>query len=121
MVGLKINKMNNAFGIKSISVNADNSNILKQALIYSNNGTFKTSFAKAMYHLSKNELHEIKDRLTDVQGDLDLCIVDEKENILATDLTDRIIVFSSVIIHTALVIIPKNYSLLQLIKKVKIN
>lgn len=95
MIGLKINKMNNAFGIKTINVNADNKKVLRQALIYSNNGTFKTSFAKSMYYVSKNELSEIKDRLTNIQGNLDLCIVDENENVLETNLEDKIIVFSS--------------------------
>ena len=48
---LYINKMENAFGISSLSFN-DKDKYFFQDIIYSRNGTFKTSFSKTLYEIS---------------------------------------------------------------------
>lgn len=95
MLGLKISKMENVFGIKSLNVNCDNSKIIKRAVIYSNNGTFKTSFSRALYYLSNNKKDEIKDRISDIPANIDISIVDENGNETKDNFEGKFIVFSS--------------------------
>lgn len=65
MVKARFKEMKNAYGIENLNVNCNNDKILYQALIYSRNGTFKTSFSKTLYKLTKGNVKDIKDRLTD--------------------------------------------------------
>lgn len=92
---LKINKMENAFGIKSLKVNCNNKNILHQALIYSNNGTFKTSFSRTLYYLSQDMNFEIMDRISKTPANINIELVDDCGNTISKDLNNKIIVFSS--------------------------
>jgi len=72
---LKIKKFENAYGIKKLILN----NLkLKNNAIYASNGTFKTSFALALYKLSKNEIDEVRDRLTNDKFTFDISIGDNQ-------------------------------------------
>ena len=94
MIRLKINKMCNAFGIKSLKVNFGKDNSLYQALIYSPNGIFKTSFSKTLYCISTQNTTLIEDRITHTASIIDLNLVDNSGNLISNDLTGKIIVFS---------------------------
>jgi hypothetical protein len=87
---LIINKMENAFGIKKLSINVGNQKQLKNVAIYAPNGTFKTSFSKTFNNLSKNE--RVFDRLTDEDLKCDCYIGLQKIN--EAVLKDNMIVFS---------------------------
>ena len=87
---LIINKMENAFGIKKLSINVCNQKQLKNVAIYAPNGTFKTSFSKTFNDLSKNE--RVFDRLTDEDLKCDCYIGLHKIN--EAVLKDNMIVFS---------------------------
>lgn len=87
---LIINKMENAFGIKKMSINVQNGKQLKNVVIYAPNGTFKTSFAKTFDSLSKNE--RVFDRLTGEDLKYDCYIGSQK--VSDSVLKDNMIVFS---------------------------
>lgn len=84
--------MKNAFGIANLSLN-DNKPYFSQDVIYSRNGTFKTSFSKTLYELSNGNISKIRDRISDELADLDIKIIDENDNEII-DLTNKFIVFS---------------------------
>ena len=90
---LEILKMKNAFGIKDLRVNVNNKKLLTQVLIYSSNGVFKTSFAKALHYLSIGKKSEIEDRITHENCEIDINLVDENEVKITDDLEGKIIVF----------------------------
>ena len=92
MEKLIVNKMKNAFGIANLSLN-DNKSYFSQDVIYSRNGTFKTSFSKTLYELSNGNISKIRDRISDELADLDIKIIDENDNEII-DLTNKFIVFS---------------------------
>lgn len=92
MKKLVINKMKNAFGIANLSLN-DKEPYFFQDVIYSRNGTFKTSFSKTLYEISKNNISEIYDRLSGTKANLNIKIIDEFDNTIS-DLTNKFIVFS---------------------------
>lgn len=92
MEKLIVNKMKNAFGIANLSLN-DNKPYFSQDVIYSRNGTFKTSFSKTLYELSNGNISKIRDRISDELADLDIKIIDENDNEII-DLTNKFIVFS---------------------------
>lgn len=92
MEKLIVNKMKNAFGIANLSLN-DNKPYFSQDVIYSRNGTFKTSFSKTLYELSNGNISKIRDRISDELADLDIKIIDENDTEII-DLTNKFIVFS---------------------------
>ena len=92
MEKLVINKMKNAFGIANLSLN-DKEPYFFQDVIYSRNGTFKTSFSKTLYEISKGNISEIQDRISETKADLDIEIIDEFDNKIQ-DLINKFIVFS---------------------------
>ena len=92
MEKLVINKMKNAFGIANLSLN-DKEPYFFQDVIYSRNGTFKTSFSKTLYEISKGNISEIQDRISETKADLDIEIIDEFDNKIQ-NLTNKFIVFS---------------------------
>ncbi len=92
MEKLVINKMKNAFGIANLSLN-DKESYFFQDVIYSRNGTFKTSFSKTLYEISKGNISEIQDRISETKADLDIEIIDEFDNKIQ-DLINKFIVFS---------------------------
>ncbi len=94
MVKLKVNKMENAYGIRSLRTNFSGDSLFFQAAIYSPNGIFKTSFSRAMYNISSNNLEDIEDRITHTKATIDLDLVDENGNIITKDLSNKVIVFS---------------------------
>lgn len=94
MVKLKINKMENAYGIKSLRTNFGGDSLFFQAVIYSPNGVFKTSFSRTMHNLSSNNLESIEDRITHTKATIDLSLVDDSGNIVTNDLSNKAIVFS---------------------------
>ena len=49
MKKLVIKKLENVYGIKELKVSFDD-NTLSQNLVYSKNGTFKTSFSRPLFH-----------------------------------------------------------------------
>ena len=61
---LFLKKVENAFGIKSLHLNLENDKKMYQELIYSKNGSFKTSFSNTLYNLSNGTLENVFDRLT---------------------------------------------------------
>ncbi len=63
MKELVLSKVENASGIKKLRVNINNNHKMYQELIYSKNGTFKTSFSKMLYELNRNNIDNIFDRL----------------------------------------------------------
>ena len=89
---LYINKMENAFGISSLSFN-DKDKYFFQDIIYSRNGTFKTSFSKTLYEISNGRDGEIKDRITQKKANIDILIRDENDN-LESSLNNKFVVFS---------------------------
>ena len=89
---LYINKMENAFGISSLSLN-DKDKYFFQDIIYSRNGTFKTSFSKTLYEISNGRDGEIKDRITQKKANIDILIRDENDT-LESSLNNKFVVFS---------------------------
>ena len=89
---LYINKMENAFGISSLSLN-DKDKYFFQDIIYSRNGTFKTSFSKTLYEISNGRDGEVKDRITQKEANIDILIRDENDN-LEKSLNNKFVVFS---------------------------
>jgi len=60
-----INRFENAFGIKKLSVNLPGSgNAIENCAIYASNGVFKSSFSNAINSLAKDNGDAIEDRLT---------------------------------------------------------
>lgn len=94
MLKLKVNKMENAYGIKSLRTNFGGDSLFFQAEIYSPNGIFKTSFSRTMHNLSSNNLDDIEDRITHTKAAIDLALVDDNGNIITKDLSNKVIVFS---------------------------
>ena len=92
MEKLVINKMKNAFGIVNLSLN-DKEPYFFQDVIYSRNGTFKTSFAKTLYEISNGNISKICDRISEIKADLNIKIIDEFDNEMS-ELTNKFIVFS---------------------------
>lgn len=92
MQELKVNQMENVYGIKKMVVNVDNSNKLFQDIIYSRNGIFKTSFSTCLYELSNGNEQNIKDRITDTSASIKLEIVND--GVPINDLKNKFIVFS---------------------------
>lgn len=89
---LFLNKVENAFGIKSLHLNLENNKKMFQELIYSKNGSFKTSFSNILYNLSNGMLENIFDRLTDEKATLDISILENDKEIKNFD--NRFVVFS---------------------------
>lgn len=92
MQKLVINKMENAYGIKKLRINIDDKKELFQELIYSRNGTFKTSFAKALNEINNGNYENIIDRLTNEKSNINIYISKEDETI--KDLNNKFIIFS---------------------------
>lgn len=89
---LFLKKVENAFGIKSLHLNLENDKKMYQELIYSKNGSFKTSFSNTLYNLSNGTLENVFDRLTDEKAILDISILDNGKEIKNFD--NRFVVFS---------------------------
>ena len=92
MQKIEINRMENAYGIKKLVVNVDNSNTLFQDVIYSKNGIFKTSFSTCFYYLSNNDKQSVRDRISDVDSLININIL--KDGIATKNLKNKFIVFS---------------------------
>lgn len=91
MQELKIEQMENVFGIKKLNINVAN-NSLSQDIIYSKNGVFKTSFAQCLHELSFGDEMNVKDRITNNPAKIKIKIINsEFEN---TNLKNKFIVFS---------------------------
>ena len=56
---LFLRKVENAFGIKSLRVNLQSDKKMFQELIYSKNGSFKTSFSNTLYNLNNGTINGI--------------------------------------------------------------
>lgn len=102
MSKLKIAKMNNAYGINSISINLTDGKDLYQELIYSRNGTFKTSFTKTLNDVNNDEVDNIEDRLTGKRGEIELSLITEGKE--EKELYGKFIIFSKDIYENS----PKN-------------
>lgn len=89
---LFLKKVENAFGIKSLHLNLENDKKMYQELIYSKNGSFKTSFSNTLYNLSNGTLENVFDRLTDEKSILDISILENGKEIKNFD--NRFVVFS---------------------------
>lgn len=89
---LFLKKVENAFGIKSLHLNLENDKKMYQELIYSKNGSFKTSFSNTLYNLSNSTLENVFDRLTDEKAILDISILENGKEIKNFD--NRFVVFS---------------------------
>lgn len=89
---LFLKKVENAFGIKSLHLNFENDKKMYQELIYSKNGSFKTSFSNTLYNLSNGTLENVFDRLTDEKAILDISILENGKEIKNFD--NRFVVFS---------------------------
>ena len=89
---LFLRKIENAFGIKSLQVNLQSDKKMFQELIYSKNGSFKTSFSNVLYNLNNGTPENIIDRLTTEKCNLDICILEDDKEIHSFD--NRFIVFS---------------------------
>lgn len=89
---LFLKKVENAFGIKSLHLNLENDKKMYQELIYSKNGSFKTSFSNTLYNLSNGTLENVFDRLTDEKTILDISILENGKEIKNFD--NRFVVFS---------------------------
>lgn len=94
MLKARFVEMKNAYGIDNLNVNYKGDKILYQSLIYSRNGTFKTSFSRTLNNLSNGNIDVIKDRLTDIPASLKIEFVDENNKLITKDCTNRFIVFS---------------------------
>lgn len=92
MKELVFKNVENAFGIKKLRVHIENENKMFQELIYSRNGTFKTSFSKMLYEANNGILENIFDRLTNKKGIINISIVDDESE--TNDLRNNFIVFS---------------------------
>lgn len=92
MQELLINKLENAYGINKLRVSINNNKKLNQNLIYSKNGTFKTSFSRTLYKLNNGEDTEIKDRISNIPANIDIKILDNGDEI--NDLKGKFLVFS---------------------------
>ncbi len=92
MKELVLSKVENAFGIKKLRVNINNDNKMYQELIYSKNGTFKTSFSKMLYELNRNNIDNIFDRLTEEKANINISLLEDKNE--SFDLSDKFIIFS---------------------------
>lgn len=89
---LEITKIKSAYGIKELRVNVNSDNKLYQNLIYSRNGTFKTSFSRCLYELSNGQEDNIKDRVTNIPGEIIVKIIED--NKIKTDLKNEFLIFS---------------------------
>lgn len=92
MQEIKVEQMENVYGIKKMKVSVDNSSNLYQDIIYSRNGIFKTSFSKCLYELSNGNEHNIKDRITDTPASIKLEVVND--GVSNNSLKNKFIVFS---------------------------
>ncbi len=92
MQEIKVDQMENVYGIKKMIVNVDNSNKLFQDIVYSRNGIFKTSFSTCLYELSNGDEQNIKDRITDTPASIKLEIVND--GVPTNSLKNKFIVFS---------------------------
>ena len=89
---LFLKKVENAFGIKSLHLNLENDKKMYQELIYSKNGSFKTSFSNTLYNLSNGTFENVFVRLTDEKAILDISILENGKEIKNFD--NRFVVFS---------------------------
>ncbi len=92
MQEIKVDQMDNVYGIKKLVVNVDNSNKLFQDIVYSRNGIFKTSFSTCLYELSNGNEQNIKDRITDTPATIKLEIIND--GVPTNSLKNKFIVFS---------------------------
>ena len=91
MKKLVIDKLENVYGIKKLKVSFGD-NMLYQNLVYSKNGTFKTSFSRCLYNLSNDQKDKIEDRITKTPANIEIKIIDDTgEN---TNLINKFLVFS---------------------------
>lgn len=91
MKKLVIKKLENAYGIKELKVSFDD-NTLSQNLVYSKNGTFKTSFSRCLYNLSNNEKEKIEDRITKIPANIEMKMIDDEGE--SNNLINKFLVFS---------------------------
>ena len=89
MVKARFKEMKNAYGIENLSVNYNNDKILYQSLIYSRNGTFKTSFSKTLNNLTKGNIEDIRDRLTDKPASIKIEFIKEDGTTTENDYEKR--------------------------------
>ncbi|HPF82589.1 MAG TPA: hypothetical protein PLV83_00240 [Bacilli bacterium] len=94
MIKVKFKEMENAYGIKSLSINYNGDKVLYQSLIYSRNGTFKTSFSRTLNNLSRGNIDDIKDRLTDIPSSIKIDFIMEGGIVESNNFQNRFIVFS---------------------------
>ena len=94
MVRLKIKKMENAFGIKTLKAHFGTDNSFYQVLIYSPNGVFKTSFTRTLEFISTGKSSLIEDRITNAPANIELCLTDDNGKTISNDLENKVIVFS---------------------------
>ncbi|MEG0403860.1 MAG: hypothetical protein RR571_05710 [Anaerorhabdus sp.] len=95
---MRIKKMKNAFGIKDL-INETGNDKLSNAIIYSSNGTFKSSFALCFDKLSRGLGNEVKDRLSLDPNDANFqCEIEIGEDIFTeNDMINNVIVYSKTI------------------------
>ena len=94
MVKARFIEMKNAYGIGDLHINFKSEQILYQSLIYSRNGTFKTSFSRTLNDLSKGNKIDIKDRLTNEPSSIKIEFIHNDGTISTNDYEGRFIVFS---------------------------
>lgn len=98
---MKINSLRNVFGIKDMTSGVEQ---LGNSCIYASNGVFKTSFAKFMFYLSREDFDSIKEVVSNKTPKFDIEIngVQINESIKKSNITDlqkkelsNIVVFSN--------------------------
>lgn len=90
---MKINRFKNAYGIKSLKLQGFDR--LGDMCIYASNGTFKTSFSNAMYHLTlKDGQDQIRDRITNNIFEYDIDFKGIKYNNYEKRELNNVIVYS---------------------------
>lgn len=90
---VKIDRFNNAYGIKGLNLKGLNNELFNMC-IYASNGIFKSSFSRAMFNLTENNGEEIKDRIKDKKFEYDIKL--EGENYKSDDnkIIPNLIVYS---------------------------
>lgn len=115
MIRARFKQMENAYGISKLNVHFKEDSILYQSLIYSSNGTFKTSFSKSLYNLSNGNIDDIKDRLTDEKAKITIEFIQDDGSILTNDFEKKFIVFSRELYEKENVELSNHYNELSLL------
>lgn len=89
MNNLKIVEIKNAYGINKIS----NTIIPLQSIIYSPNGTFKTSFAKTLQSISSGNNSDVMDRITGTPATINIELLDGEDNFITNNLKNKFLVY----------------------------